>query len=49
MTAPVSSALAAEREAAMLAGAADALHQLARQRREDVPVLRDLDAAERAD
>lgn len=42
-----SQALGAERMAAMLDGAADALHELARQRREGVPVLRDLDAADR--
>ena len=39
------SAEGAERMAAMLEGAADALHALARQRREDLPALRALDEA----
>lgn len=40
-----SSAEGAERMAAMLDGAADALHALAQQRRDDLPALRALDDA----
>jgi hypothetical protein len=42
-------ALGAERRAAMLDGAADALRALARARRDDVPLLRALDGVDRAE
>jgi hypothetical protein len=41
-----SSAAGAERMAAMLEGAADALHALARARRDDLPTLRAMDKAD---
>jgi hypothetical protein len=46
---PRDAALGAECTAAMLEGAADALHALARARRNDVPLLRALGRADRAE